>query len=112
MGQFLKEQYREIVLRFRPTLARALPRLPEEDLLWRTHFVFGGIAYALAGNNASELTCNQELGDADDAEAVPTGTHSGSLDWKRRLRGLGKSRDRNGLQNMPEFMPRSLRIRP
>jgi AcrR family transcriptional regulator len=70
MRELLPEQYRPVVLRFKSALARALPQLPEAELVWRMHFMFGAMSYAMAGNDALQLiaTCNVE--GADDAEAI------------------------------------------
>ena len=70
MRQFLPAQYREVVVRFKQALVRALPHVPEPELVWRMHFMFGAMSYAMAGNDALQLisTCNVE--GADDAEAV------------------------------------------
>jgi AcrR family transcriptional regulator len=68
--EFLPAQYREVVVRFKQALVHALPQIPEPDLVWRMHFMFGAMSYAMAGNDALQLisTCNVE--GADDAEAV------------------------------------------
>jgi AcrR family transcriptional regulator len=70
MREFLPAQYREVVVRFKQALVRALPDVPEAELVWRMHFMFGAMSYAMAGNDALQLisTCNVE--GADDAEAV------------------------------------------
>ena len=70
MREFLPAQYREVVVRFKQALVRALPQVPEPELVWRMHFMFGAMSYAMAGNDALQLisTCNVE--GADDAEAV------------------------------------------
>jgi len=70
MREFLPAQYREVVVRFKQALVRALPDVPEPELVWRMHFMFGAMSYAMAGNDALQLiaTCNIE--GADDAEAV------------------------------------------
>jgi AcrR family transcriptional regulator len=70
MRDFLPAQYRDVVVRFKDALVRALPHLPEPELVWRMHFMFGAMSYAMAGNDALQLiaTCNVE--DADDAEAI------------------------------------------
>ena len=70
MREFLPAQYREVVVRFKQALVRALPHVPEPELVWRMHFMFGAMSYAMAGNDALQLisTCNVE--GADDAEAV------------------------------------------
>jgi AcrR family transcriptional regulator len=70
MRELLPAQYREVVLRFKTALVRALPELPEAELVWRMHFMFGAMSYSMAGNDALQLiaTCNVE--GADDAEAI------------------------------------------
>lgn len=66
----LPEHYREVVVRFRRAFAAALPHLPEAEIEWRMHFMFGAMSYALAGNDALKLIATCEAEDADDAEAV------------------------------------------
>jgi AcrR family transcriptional regulator len=70
MRAFLPAQYRAVVVRFKLALVSALPQVPEPELVWRMHFMFGAMSYAMAGNDALQLisTCNVE--GADDAEAV------------------------------------------
>jgi AcrR family transcriptional regulator len=70
MRELLPAQYREVVLRFKAALVRALPELAEPELVWRMHFMFGAMSYSMAGNDALQLiaTCNVE--GADDAEAI------------------------------------------
>jgi AcrR family transcriptional regulator len=70
MRAFLPAQYRAMVVRFKLALVSALPEVPEPELVWRMHFMFGAMSYAMAGNDALQLisTCNVE--GADDAEAV------------------------------------------
>ncbi len=70
MKTFLPEQYREVVVRYKAALARALPHLPEEELLCRMHFMFGAIAYAMAGSDALRLVCSYALDDAKNADAI------------------------------------------
>ncbi len=44
--------------------------MPDQELTWRMHFMFGTLSYTMAGNDALRLiaTCNLEGG--DDAEAI------------------------------------------
>jgi AcrR family transcriptional regulator len=70
MRQVLPVHYRDVVLRFKAALVRALPQIPEEELVWRMHFTFGAMAYAMAGNDALQLISTCEVEDADDAEAI------------------------------------------
>lgn len=66
----LPEHYAEVVARFKRAFAAALPHLPEAEIVWRMHFMFGAMSYALAGDDTLKLigTCDAE--GADDAEAV------------------------------------------
>lgn len=70
MRNFLPEQYAEVVTRYKAAFARALPHLPEEELVWRLHFLFGAIAYTMAGNDALRLVCNYKLEGGDDPETI------------------------------------------
>lgn len=70
MKQVLPVHYRDVVLRFKDALARALPEVPEQELVWRMHFTFGAMAYAMAGNDALQLITTCEADGADDAEAI------------------------------------------
>jgi AcrR family transcriptional regulator len=66
----LPAHYREVVVRFKAALVRALPDVPETEIVWRMHFMFGAMAYALAGNDAMQLIATCKVDGADDAEAV------------------------------------------
>jgi AcrR family transcriptional regulator len=66
----LPQHYEEVVVRFRRAFAAALPHLPEEEIVWRMHFMFGAMSYALAGNDTLKLIATCEAENADDAEAV------------------------------------------
>ncbi len=70
MREILPGQYRQVVIRFKQALTRSLPDMPDQELTWRMHFMFGTLSYIMAGNDALKLiaTCNVE--DADDAEAI------------------------------------------
>ncbi|HSO05605.1 MAG TPA: TetR family transcriptional regulator [Pelomicrobium sp.] len=70
MRNYLPEQYAEVVVRYEAAVARALPQVPEEELVWRLHFLFGAIAYSMAGNDALRLICNYSLDGSDDPEAI------------------------------------------
>ena len=68
--ELLQAQYRDVIVRFKQALARALPALPEQDLVWRMHFMFGAMSYTLAGNDALKLIADCRLDGADDAGSV------------------------------------------
>lgn len=70
MRNFLPEQYAEVVRRYKAAFARALPQVPEDELVWRLHFLFGAIAYSMAGNDALRLICNYSLEGSDDPDAI------------------------------------------
>ena len=66
----LPEHYRDVVVRFKAALVRALPAVPEAEIVWRMHFMFGAMAYAFAGNDTMQLIATCKVEGADDAEAV------------------------------------------
>lgn len=70
MREVLPAQYREVVLRFKAALTRALPELPEAELVWRMHFMFGAMSYAMAGNDALQLIATCEVEGGDDPGAI------------------------------------------
>jgi AcrR family transcriptional regulator len=70
MRNFLPEQYRDVVIRYKAAFARALPQVPEEELVWRLHFLFGAIAYSMAGNDSLRLICDYSLEGGDDPDAI------------------------------------------
>ena len=51
----LPEHYEEVVTRFQRAFAAALPHLPQAEIVWRMHFMFGAMSYALAGNDALKI---------------------------------------------------------
>ncbi len=70
LREILPGQYRQVVIRFKQALARSLPDMPDQELTWRMHFMFGTLSYALAGNDALKLIATCNLEDADDASAI------------------------------------------
>ena len=46
--EILIEQFSEVFHRFTAALARLLPELPEEEILWRFHFVAGALGHTVA----------------------------------------------------------------
>jgi AcrR family transcriptional regulator len=53
--EFLSNQYREMIARFRTAFSRALPHIPREELSWRLHFVMGALSYTLAGTDVLQV---------------------------------------------------------
>jgi AcrR family transcriptional regulator len=70
MREILPAQYRQVVVRFKTALARALPQIPDQELTWRMHFMFGALSYTMAGNDALKLIATCNLEGIDDPDAV------------------------------------------
>jgi hypothetical protein len=68
--EILPAHYREVIIRFKEAFTRALPQIPEPELAWRMHFMFGAMSYTLAGNDALQLIGTCKLEGADDPEAI------------------------------------------
>jgi len=70
LREILPAQYRQVVIRFKQALMRSLPDMPDQELTWRMHFMFGTLSYTMAGNDALRLIATCNLEDGDDAEAI------------------------------------------
>lgn len=66
---FLAEEYAAVMERFKAALFRALPEVPRAEIIWRLHFMFGAVSYALAGTDALQLVAGLEPED-NHAEAL------------------------------------------
>jgi AcrR family transcriptional regulator len=66
----MQQQYDEVARRYRRAFAKALPQLPEQELIWRMHFMFGAIAYAMAGSDIMQIVASCELKDINDFNAL------------------------------------------
>lgn len=53
--EFLSNQYREMIARFRAAFSKALPHIAREELSWRLHFVMGALSYTLAGTDVLQV---------------------------------------------------------
>ncbi|MBI5108073.1 MAG: TetR/AcrR family transcriptional regulator [Rhodocyclales bacterium] len=60
---FLAEEYAEVIARFKAAFFRALPDVPQEEFLWRFHFMMGALSYAISGTDALRM-----LGPIDDSD--------------------------------------------
>ncbi len=60
---FLAEEYAEVIARFKTAFFKALPDVPQEEFLWRFHFMMGALSYAISGADALRL-----LGPIDDSD--------------------------------------------
>jgi AcrR family transcriptional regulator len=60
---FLAQEYAEVIARFKAAFFKALPDVPQEEFLWRFHFMMGALSYAISGADALRL-----LGPIDDSD--------------------------------------------
>lgn len=70
MRDILPVQYRQVVVRFKEALVRALPQIPDQELTWRMHFMFGALSYTMAGNDALKLIATCNLEGVDEPESI------------------------------------------
>jgi hypothetical protein len=49
MSQIVQKHFRPTTGRFLAALRRALPGLPQEELMWRVHFMVGAMAHTMCG---------------------------------------------------------------
>lgn len=52
---FLADEYAEVTERYKAALFKALPNVPQAEIIWRFHFMLGATSYAIAGTDALEL---------------------------------------------------------
>ena len=60
---FLAEEYATVIARYKAAFFKALPDVPQEEFLWRFHFMMGALSYAVSGTDALQL-----LGPIDDTD--------------------------------------------
>jgi len=70
MREILPAQYREVIVRFKEALVRSLPYIPDQELTWRMHFMFGALSYTMAGNDALKLIATCDLDGVNDPETI------------------------------------------
>jgi AcrR family transcriptional regulator len=68
--QLIGQMYAPIMDRFKSALARALPQMPPEELVWRMHFMFGTLAYTLAATDTVQLIAGCKPEDRYDARLL------------------------------------------
>ena len=56
--------------RFKAALARALPQIPLDELVWRMHFMFGTLSYTLAATDTVQLIAGCKPEDRYDARLL------------------------------------------
>lgn len=49
IGGFFSGDYADVLERYKRALFRALPDVPDEEIVWRLHFMLGATSYAIAG---------------------------------------------------------------
>jgi AcrR family transcriptional regulator len=60
---FLAEEYATVIARYKAAFFKALPDVPQEEFLWRFHFMMGALSYAISGTDALRM-----LGPIDDSD--------------------------------------------
>lgn len=65
------EEFREVGERFRAELSRALPGAPQEEIVWRFHFMVGSLAHTVAARHlvSHQLEC-RDLQEEDDTDVI------------------------------------------
>jgi AcrR family transcriptional regulator len=59
------DEHSEVLDRFKRALVRALPDVPEVEMMWRFHFMLGATSYALSGPEALRLAMNWTMPDTE-----------------------------------------------
>ncbi|MDD5247421.1 MAG: TetR/AcrR family transcriptional regulator [Rhodocyclaceae bacterium] len=69
---FLAEEYAEVLARFKAAFFKALPDVPQEEFLWRFHFMLGAMSYAVSGADAINVigAGQRDRDQAGDADAL------------------------------------------
>ncbi|MGE3161223.1 MAG: TetR/AcrR family transcriptional regulator [Burkholderiales bacterium] len=65
--QLIGRMYAPAMERFKAAFLRALPELPQDELVWRMHFMFGTLAYTLAATDTVQLIAGAKPEDRYDA---------------------------------------------
>ncbi|MGH8688665.1 MAG: TetR/AcrR family transcriptional regulator [Burkholderiales bacterium] len=68
--QLIGHMYAPAMERFKAALARALPELPRDELVWRMHFMFGTFAYTLAATDTVQLIAGAKPEDRYDSRVL------------------------------------------
>ncbi|HEX6529200.1 MAG TPA: TetR/AcrR family transcriptional regulator [Burkholderiales bacterium] len=64
------QMYAPAMERYKAALKRALPQMPEDEMVWRMHFMFGTLAYTLAATDTVQLIAGCKPEDRYDAELL------------------------------------------
>ncbi len=68
---FLAEEYAAVTRRFKSALVRSLPDVPRDEVIWRLHFMFGAVSYAVAGTDALKLVTECDVEDHNPEAMTP-----------------------------------------
>ncbi|EXI87898.1 MAG: HTH-type transcriptional repressor KstR2 [Candidatus Accumulibacter sp. BA-94] len=60
---FFAGEYAEVIDRYKQALYRALPDVPQAEIVWRLHFMLGAMSYAIAGTDVLRVVTGVEVGD-------------------------------------------------
>lgn len=66
----LAEEYADVVKRYREALFRALPDVPQVEIIWRFQFMLGATSYAIAGTDALQLAAGWKPGGRPETETM------------------------------------------
>lgn len=66
----VRGMYQEVIDRFKPVFAAALPGLDREELYWRLHFLVGTLAYCMSGANMMRLIATSHLSEGHEQEQL------------------------------------------
>jgi AcrR family transcriptional regulator len=50
MPHIVQKHFRHVMARFVTELSRTLPQLPEQELMWRVHFMMGALSHTMCGS--------------------------------------------------------------
>jgi AcrR family transcriptional regulator len=68
--QLIGQMHAPVMDRYKSALERALPHMPNEELVWRMHFMFGTLAYTLAATDTVQLIAGCKPEDRYDARLL------------------------------------------
>jgi hypothetical protein len=54
-------QHTDVIKRFKIALCKALPGVPETEIVWRFHFMLGATTFAISGNGVPALFSNTDI---------------------------------------------------
>ena len=70
LQEAVRGMYEEVIDRFKPVFAAALPGLDREELCWRLHFLVGTLAYCMSGANMMRLITTSRLSEDPEWERL------------------------------------------